>query len=139
MRSKELLEQISAQFEEMHCFLKKKEEEIKKQVEAQERAAVRTMCKNTSVINDRLMDGKELECVFQSALDIKQPDLFLQVTHYICNVFSVLGLLLRITPYFIIGKSFLCCVCLPSQWWNEKGFPVTERMKIKNNLNPDIM
>ncbi|XP_026795807.2 tripartite motif containing 108 [Pangasianodon hypophthalmus] len=101
MRSKQLSAQISAQFEEMHRFLKKKEEEIKKQLETQEQDAVTAMCKNTSIINNKLMDGKELECIFQSALDINQPDLFLQ-------------------------------------WWNEKGFPVTERMKIKHNLNPDV-
>lgn len=80
MRSKELSVQISAQFEELNHFLKKKEEEIKKQLEVQEQNAVTTMCKNTSMINDRLMDGKELECIFQSALDINQPDHFLQVT-----------------------------------------------------------
>lgn len=80
MRAKELSAQISAQFEEMHCFLKKKEEEIKKQLKAEEQDAITAMCKNTSTINKRLMDGKELECIFQSALDINQPDLFLQVT-----------------------------------------------------------
>ncbi|KAK3551586.1 hypothetical protein QTP70_019776 [Hemibagrus guttatus] len=101
MRSKELSDQISAQFEEMHRFLKKKEEEIKKHLETQEQEAVTTMCKSTSAINERLMDGKELECIFQSALEIKQPDFFLQ-------------------------------------WWNDKGFLTTERMKIKNNVTPDI-
>ncbi|XP_047011057.1 tripartite motif containing 108 [Ictalurus punctatus] len=102
MRSNDLSAQISAQFEEMHRFLKKKEEEIKKQLETNANKAVTAMCKNNSTISERLMDGKELECIFQSALDINQPDLFLQ-------------------------------------WWNEKGFPVTERMKIKNNMfNPDI-
>lgn len=79
MRSKELSAQISAQFEEMHRFLKKKEEEIKKQLEAQEQDAITVLCKNTSIIKESLMEGKELECNFQSALEINQPDLFLQV------------------------------------------------------------
>lgn len=85
MRSKELSDQISAQFKEMHCFLKNKEEEIKKHLETQEQDTVTTMGKNISAINKRLMDGKELECIFQSALEIGQPDFFLQVTsntHY---------------------------------------------------------
>lgn len=80
MRSNDLSAQISAQFEEMHRFLKKKEEEIKKQLETNANKAVTAMCKNNSTISERLMDGKELECIFQSALDINQPDLFLQVT-----------------------------------------------------------
>ncbi|KAI5620489.1 hypothetical protein C0J50_19956 [Silurus asotus] len=77
-KGKNLSAQISAQFEEMHCFLKKKEAEIKKQLEAQEQTVVTAMCKNSSMISERLMNGKELECIFQSALDINQPALFLQ-------------------------------------------------------------
>lgn len=82
MRATELSAQITVQFEELHSILKKKEMEIKKQLELQEQDAVTEMCKNTSKINNRLMDGKELECIFQSALDINQPDFFLQVTVY---------------------------------------------------------
>lgn len=82
MRTKELTVQISAQFEEMHRFLKKKEEEIKKQLETQEQEAITAMSKNASMIYKRLMDGKELEHVFQSALAINQPDCFLQVTSH---------------------------------------------------------
>ncbi|KAF5902341.1 zinc-binding protein A33-like, partial [Clarias magur] len=101
MKANQLSAQISAQFEEMHNFLKKKEAEIKQQLETQEQDAVSAMCKNMSLINERMMEGNELECIFQSALDINQPDYFLK-------------------------------------WWNEKGFPVTERMKTKNNMNPNI-
>ncbi|KAK2855151.1 hypothetical protein Q7C36_007020 [Tachysurus vachellii] len=100
MRSKELSAQISAQFKEMHHFLKKKEEEVKKQLEAKEQDAITILSKNTSVIKESLMEAKELECNFQTALEMNQPDLFLQ-------------------------------------WWNEKGFPITERMKTKNNVTPD--
>ncbi|XP_072535146.1 E3 ubiquitin-protein ligase TRIM62-like [Salminus brasiliensis] len=101
MRSKSLSEQISAQFAELHQFLRKKEEEVKKELEADERNAVEAMCKNSSVIDERLTEGKETGSVFQAALEIAQPDRFLQ-------------------------------------WWNEKGLPVTERMKQKDDLEPEI-
>ncbi|KAG9275847.1 nuclear factor 7, brain-like [Astyanax mexicanus] len=78
IRSKNLSDQISAQFEELHQFLRKKEEEIKKQLKTDEKKAVESMCKNSSVMTERLMEGKETECIFQSALQIPQPDQFLQ-------------------------------------------------------------
>ncbi|XP_062848827.1 zinc-binding protein A33-like [Trichomycterus rosablanca] len=78
MRSKDLKAQISAEFEEMHRFLRKKEEEVKKKLDTEETNIVEKMCRNKYIINERLMTGKELEIICQSALDIDQPDHFLQ-------------------------------------------------------------
>ncbi|KAI4897182.1 hypothetical protein NFI96_025400 [Prochilodus magdalenae] len=101
MRSNCLSAQISAHFEELHQFLRKKEEEAMRQLEAAERNAVTSMSRNSFKINEELMKGKETQCILQSALEIPQPDQFLQ-------------------------------------WWNEKGFPVTEAMKQKDNVQTEI-
>ncbi|XP_026105950.1 zinc-binding protein A33-like [Carassius auratus] len=98
-KSKSLLAQISAQFEEMHQFLRQKEAEVKKKLEKEEKKVTEFMQNNQSVINRRFMENKEKEIILQSALEIEQPDHFLQ-------------------------------------WWNEKGFPMTKKMKQKDDLTP---
>ncbi|XP_048007943.1 tripartite motif containing 108 isoform X1 [Megalobrama amblycephala] len=77
-KSKTLSAQISAQFEEMHQFLQQKEDEVKKQLEKEEKKVIEVMQKNQSLINRRFMENKEMEIILQSALEIEQPDHFLQ-------------------------------------------------------------
>ncbi|XP_016319535.1 zinc-binding protein A33-like [Sinocyclocheilus anshuiensis] len=77
-KSKSLSAQISAQFEEIHQFLRQKEEEVKKELEKEEKKVIEFMQNNQSVINRRFMENKEKEIILQSALEIEQPDHFLQ-------------------------------------------------------------
>ncbi|XP_017561529.1 tripartite motif containing 108 [Pygocentrus nattereri] len=78
LRSTRLSAQMSAHLAELHQFLRKKEEEAKKQLEDEEKNAVKSMWRNTSKISEELMEGKSTECILKSALDISQPDHFLQ-------------------------------------------------------------
>ncbi|XP_030641377.1 E3 ubiquitin-protein ligase TRIM21-like [Chanos chanos] len=77
-KSQQLSAQISAQFEEMHQFLRKKEEEVKKQLEEEERNSLETMQRKMDTIEGLLKEGKEQEESFRSALKIPQDDKFLQ-------------------------------------------------------------
>ncbi|KAL0172289.1 hypothetical protein M9458_032600, partial [Cirrhinus mrigala] len=67
-------------FEEMHQFLRQKEDKVKKLLEKEEKKVIEFMQNNQSVINRRFMENKEKEIIMQSALEIEQPDHFLQVT-----------------------------------------------------------
>ncbi len=72
----------------MHQFLRQKEDEAKKQLEKEEKKVIEFMQNNQSVINRRFMENKENEIILQSALEIEQPDHFLQVaTHYMTILF----------------------------------------------------
>lgn len=65
---------------------------MKKQLEKEEKKVIEVMQKNQSLINRRFMENKEKEIILQSALEIKQPDRFLQVTtHLITSVFKGLS------------------------------------------------
>uniref|UniRef100_A0A672KVP5 Tripartite motif containing 108 n=1 Tax=Sinocyclocheilus grahami TaxID=75366 RepID=A0A672KVP5_SINGR len=77
-KSKSLSAQISAEFEEIHQFLRQKGEEVKKELEKEEKKVIEFMQNNQSVINRRFMENKEKEIILQSALEIEQPDHFLQ-------------------------------------------------------------
>ncbi|XP_055065872.2 nuclear factor 7, brain-like [Misgurnus anguillicaudatus] len=82
-KSKFLVAQISAQFEEMHQFLRQKEEEVKKQLKREESKITESMQKNRSMIDTKFMESKKKEVVLQLSLEINQPDLFLQWWHEI--------------------------------------------------------
>ncbi len=61
---------------------------MKKQLEKEEKKVIEFMQNNQSVINRRFMENKEKEIILQSALEIEQPDHFLQVTtHYMTILF----------------------------------------------------
>ncbi|XP_030640571.1 zinc-binding protein A33-like [Chanos chanos] len=77
-KSRLLSAQISAQFEEMHQFLRKKEEEVKKQLEEEKKKAVEVMQKKRSEIEGRLNESREEEGMLLSVLETDQPDGFLQ-------------------------------------------------------------
>ncbi|XP_030641008.1 E3 ubiquitin-protein ligase TRIM62-like [Chanos chanos] len=77
-RSKVLSAQISAQFEEMHQFLREKEEEVKKQLEEKEKKLLEEMEENVSEIEEMLSDGREEQGILLSALETDQCDKFLE-------------------------------------------------------------
>lgn len=65
---------------------------MKKQLEKEEKKVIELMQKNQSLINRRFMENKEKEIILQSALEIEQPDHFLQVTtHLITSIFKGLS------------------------------------------------
>ncbi|XP_030641373.1 E3 ubiquitin-protein ligase TRIM17-like [Chanos chanos] len=70
--------QISSQFEEMYQFLRKRKEEVEKLVKSEEKKALEIMQKKQCLIQRRMMAGTELEVLIQSAVDIPEPDKFLQ-------------------------------------------------------------
>ncbi len=78
-RSRQLSAQISAQFEEMHQFLKKKEEEVKKTLEKEEKDMIEKMKRNRAEIEEKLNDGREKEGILHSVFETDQPVGFLQV------------------------------------------------------------
>ncbi|KAI4874821.1 hypothetical protein NFI96_023759 [Prochilodus magdalenae] len=77
-RSKLLSAQIAAQFEEMHQFLREKEQKVKTLLEKEERAVVERMQENRNEIEEKLNRGREEEAVLHSVLESDQPDGFLQ-------------------------------------------------------------
>ncbi|XP_016142986.1 E3 ubiquitin-protein ligase TRIM17-like [Sinocyclocheilus grahami] len=78
-RSRQLSAQISAQFEEIHQFLRKKEEEVKKMLAKEEKDMIEKMKRNRAEIEEKLNDGREQEGILRSVLETDQPDGFLQV------------------------------------------------------------
>ncbi|XP_056331317.1 tripartite motif containing 109 [Danio aesculapii] len=77
-RSRQLSAHISAQFEEMHQFLRKKEEEVKKTLKKEEKDLIEKMKRNRAEIEEKLNDGREKEGILHSVFDTDQPDGFLQ-------------------------------------------------------------
>ncbi|XP_045069992.1 zinc-binding protein A33-like [Coregonus clupeaformis] len=77
-KSKSLSAHISSCFEELHQFLRRREEEVKEELEREEKKAVAAMLKNDCVIENRLMIGREMEVTLQSALEIPESDHFLE-------------------------------------------------------------
>ncbi|XP_051980787.1 tripartite motif containing 109 [Xyrauchen texanus] len=77
-RSRQLSAQISAQFVEMHQFLSKKEEEVKKMLEKEEKDMVERMKRNRTEIEEKLNDEREKEGILHSVFETDQPDGFLQ-------------------------------------------------------------
>uniref|UniRef100_A0A672NAZ0 Nuclear factor 7, brain-like n=1 Tax=Sinocyclocheilus grahami TaxID=75366 RepID=A0A672NAZ0_SINGR len=77
-RSRQLSAQISAQFEEMHQFLRKKEEEVKKMLEKEEKDMIEKMKRNRAETEEKMNDGREKEGILRSVFETDQPDGFLQ-------------------------------------------------------------
>ncbi|XP_030641412.1 zinc-binding protein A33-like [Chanos chanos] len=91
-KSRLLSAQISAQFEEMHQFLRKKEEEVKKQLEEEEQRALEPLQKEKSRLEGALEERRTIEEILKLSPDLLQSDRFIQ-------------------------------------WWNERGFSATEKLK----------
>ncbi|XP_036435694.1 nuclear factor 7, brain-like [Colossoma macropomum] len=78
VKSNLLSGQISSQFEELHHFLRKKEEEIKKQLEMEEKRCLEPMEEKKTMIETLLKEGKRDQDILKSALNINQPEIFLK-------------------------------------------------------------
>ncbi|XP_042279811.1 nuclear factor 7, ovary-like [Thunnus maccoyii] len=76
--SHQLMTQICSQFEEMHQFLRKREDEIKKDLKHKEEDAVEKMNKNLNAIETALSESRELEGKVTSVLNITDPQRFLK-------------------------------------------------------------
>ncbi|KAK2850991.1 hypothetical protein Q5P01_007267 [Channa striata] len=77
-KSQQLMSQIHRQFEEMHQFLKKREDEIKKELKHQEQDAVEQMSEALKAMETALSEIRELDVRVKSVLEIKDPEGFLK-------------------------------------------------------------
>ncbi|XP_012697447.2 zinc-binding protein A33-like [Clupea harengus] len=80
-RSDVLQAQVSSQFEVLHQFLRKREEEIQRELEEKRKRSVSAMQRNLFDIQGKAADGQDKEVILWSALEIPRPDLFLQWWH----------------------------------------------------------
>ncbi|XP_063054235.1 nuclear factor 7, brain-like isoform X1 [Engraulis encrasicolus] len=69
---------ISAQFETLHEFLRKKEEDMKKELEEKRKKSVTAMQEKLADIQAKAADGREREVILQNTFTIPRPDHFLQ-------------------------------------------------------------
>ncbi|XP_062847689.1 nuclear factor 7, brain-like [Trichomycterus rosablanca] len=70
--------QISAQFEEMHQFLRQKEEELKKKLKMEEKRNLQPMEERIAMIETLLREEDRKLNILKSALGIPQPEMFIQ-------------------------------------------------------------
>ncbi|KAM7410788.1 hypothetical protein PAMA_020973 [Pampus argenteus] len=76
-KSHQLMTQIRNQFEEMHQFLRKREDEIKNELKHKEKDEVEKMSKSLSDIETALSESRELEGKVTSLLNITDTERFL--------------------------------------------------------------
>ncbi|XP_042279810.1 nuclear factor 7, ovary-like [Thunnus maccoyii] len=76
--SHQLMTQICSQFEEMHQFLRKREDEIKEDLKHKEEDAVEKMSRRLNAIETALSESRELEGKVTSVLNITDPERFLK-------------------------------------------------------------
>uniref|UniRef100_A0A8C7X1P5 Uncharacterized protein n=1 Tax=Oryzias sinensis TaxID=183150 RepID=A0A8C7X1P5_9TELE len=77
-RSKQLMVQIGRQFQEMHQFLRKREDEIKNELKCQEADGVEKMKEALTTMETALCQSKDLESKAASVLKITDPEKFLR-------------------------------------------------------------
>uniref|UniRef100_A0A7N6AND5 Uncharacterized protein n=1 Tax=Anabas testudineus TaxID=64144 RepID=A0A7N6AND5_ANATE len=77
-RARQLESQISSQFEEMHEFLRKREDEIKNELKRKEEDAVEVMTERLNAIDTASSESRELEEKVTSVLKIPDSDKFLK-------------------------------------------------------------
>ncbi|XP_042347539.1 nuclear factor 7, brain-like isoform X2 [Plectropomus leopardus] len=77
-KSQQLMTQIHRQFEEMHQFLRKREDEIKNELKLKEEDAAEKMSKNLKVLETALCESRELEGKLASVMKIEDPEKFLK-------------------------------------------------------------
>ncbi|XP_052435426.1 nuclear factor 7, brain [Carassius gibelio] len=77
-RAKRLEEKIHVQFNKMHEFLKKKEEEVVKQLQREASSAEVSMRQNASFLSKLQTKGNKQESILESGLQISQPESFLE-------------------------------------------------------------
>ncbi len=78
-RAKRLEEKMHAQFNKMHDFLRKKEEEMVRQLQRQASSAEVSMKQNASFFSKLQINGNNQESILESGLQISQPERFLEV------------------------------------------------------------
>ncbi|XP_066579884.1 nuclear factor 7, brain [Amia ocellicauda] len=76
-KSRQLLAQIGAQFAELHEFLRRREEEVKRDLQQAEQEDLQAMQKNLPQIETALRESRAKERALQCGLDIPEPDNFL--------------------------------------------------------------
>ncbi|KAL7398607.1 hypothetical protein ABVT39_012221 [Epinephelus coioides] len=77
-KSEQLMTQIHRQFEEMHQFLRKREDEIKNELKFKEQDDVEKMSKSLKVIETALSERRELEAKVTSVLKIEDSERLLK-------------------------------------------------------------
>nr|XP_019944368.1 PREDICTED: nuclear factor 7, ovary-like [Paralichthys olivaceus] len=77
-KAQQLTTQISRQFEEMHQFLRRREEEIKNELKQKEEAAVEKMSDTLNTMETALFETRVLEEHVASVLDITDPERFIK-------------------------------------------------------------
>ncbi|XP_029910670.1 nuclear factor 7, brain-like [Myripristis murdjan] len=78
MKSQELMTQISTLFEEMHQFLRQREEEIKNELKEKKTEAVEEMTEKFKAMDLALSESRELQVKVTAALEISDSLKFLQ-------------------------------------------------------------
>uniref|UniRef100_A0A8C1IBI6 Uncharacterized protein n=1 Tax=Cyprinus carpio TaxID=7962 RepID=A0A8C1IBI6_CYPCA len=78
-RAKRLEEKMHVQFNKMHDFLRKKEEEMVRQLHRQASSAEVTMKQNASFLSKLQINGNNQESILESGLQMSQPERFLEV------------------------------------------------------------
>ncbi|XP_070767172.1 nuclear factor 7, brain-like [Enoplosus armatus] len=77
-KSQQLKTQIHRQFEEMHQFLRKREDEIKNELKHKEEDAVEKMSETLNAIETALSESRELQGKVASVLEITDSERFLK-------------------------------------------------------------
>ncbi|KAM9751937.1 nuclear factor 7, brain-like [Menidia menidia] len=77
-KSQQLTSQISSQFEEMHRFLNKREEEIKKELKQKEEVEVNKMMDTLKKAEAALSEGVEMDRQVRAFLEMSDPEKFLK-------------------------------------------------------------
>ncbi|XP_059188445.1 uncharacterized protein LOC131971150 [Centropristis striata] len=77
-KSQQLMTQIHRQFEEMHQFLRKREDEIKNELKNKEEDAVEKMNESLKALETALSQSRELEVKLTSVLKIEDSEKFLK-------------------------------------------------------------
>ncbi|XP_029910665.1 zinc-binding protein A33-like [Myripristis murdjan] len=78
VKSQQLMTQISTQFEEMHQFLRQREEEIKNELKEKKTEAVEEMTEKLQAMDLALSESRELQVKMTAALEISDSLKFLQ-------------------------------------------------------------
>ncbi|XP_037096527.1 nuclear factor 7, ovary-like [Syngnathus acus] len=143
-RSCQLLSQISAQFEEMHQFLRKRENELSKEVKRQQN----TVVKELNTINAALYQSETLQAKVGSVLDIADHSKFLkgwaEVNVMLQNAyqlsakdFSVEQTSLSLGPYESHLKFFIWKEMLQVIKPREEQFTLKGEEWVQSNLSVD--
>ncbi|XP_054904528.1 nuclear factor 7, brain-like [Poeciliopsis prolifica] len=77
-KSQQLRIQISSQFQEMHQFLKSREDEILNELKNKENVELQKMRKSLNVVEKALTEGREVGEQMKSVLEITDPESFLK-------------------------------------------------------------